>query len=500
VGRTNFALATAFILFHVSVLFAQNTASIANIKHNMQVLTSDSLAGRGTGQIGQQKAAEYIISQFKQSGLTPVSGNDFSQYFELKRKHVNEAKVASNNTVLMAPWHFHFVSGYNHADTIIGRFVFAGFGTPNELSKLDLTDAIIAFIANSPEQAYMTILKAREKYNLRNFFVLFEQSNYKVEKAWKQEHRLSKYMLPDDFNKALSEQMKNAWAKPTDSVNIAYCFTDVLDGIFGFSDAELSQKANLSFNSSTDLISGITTPKATLIFNFYDKEETTQVRNIAGMIYGKNRNQTVIVSAHYDHLGIQEGDVFFGADDNGSGSTALLELAKLCAHDQQPERNILFVAFSAEELGLYGSKYFTQHPLVNLDSIVMNINIDMVGRCDNKHNLSQYYLYLLTAGRGAKDFYKEAKKLNPVSELVLSDNPGKYEKQIFLTGSDHYNFYDKGVPVSVLFTGLHDDYHTPADTPDKIRYDNLTYIIDFAHQYVLNISNDVIRFPVRFKK
>lgn len=498
--KTNLAIAIAFIFFQIDGLLAQNSASVANIKQNMSVLTSDSLAGRGTGQIGQQKAADYIISQFKKSGLKPVSGNDYSQYFELKRKHINEAKVVANNTMLMAPWHFYFVSGYNHTDTIFGRMVFAGFGTPNELSKLNLTDAIVTFVANSPEQAYATVIKAKEKYNIRNFFVLFEQVNYKVEKAWKQEHHLSKYMLPRDFNSSVEQQIKNTWSKPNDSVNIAYCFADILDDIFGISDAELAQRASLSYNTGDDFISGMVTPKATLIFNYSDTQETTRVRNIAGIIYGKNSSQTVIVSAHYDHLGIQDGDIFWGADDNGSGSTALLELAELCAHDQQPERNILFIAFSAEELGLYGSKYFTEHPLVKLDNTVVDINLDMVGRCDSKHSLNEYYLYLLTAGKGAKDYFKEAKKLNPIPALVLSDNPGKNEQEIFLTGSDHYNFYESGVPVSVLFTGLHDDYHTPADTPDKIRYDNLTYIIDFSHRYIQNISNDTVRFPLRFKK
>jgi Zn-dependent M28 family amino/carboxypeptidase len=185
----------------------------------------------------------------------------------------------------------------------------------------------------------------------------------------------------------------------------------------------------------------------------------------------------VVVIAHYDHLGRSGDEIFHGADDNATGTAAVMEIAQAfgLAAEQgyRPRRTLIFIAASAEELGLYGSRYYTEHPLVPLDSTVACLNIDMIGRGSRKFSLTDDYI-------GGYVFL--SKELLEVSEAgckltapALADKI-EYRKAI-RGGSDHYHFATHGVPSIFYHTGLHSDYHKPSDTPDKILYDRMELIV-----------------------
>jgi len=190
---------------------------------------------------------------------------------------------------------------------------------------------------------------------------------------------------------------------------------------------------------------------------------------------------TIILGAHFDHLGYGEDHnsmyagtapmIHNGADDNASGTAALLELARLLKKEKKSPYNYLFIAFSGEELGLFGSKYFVEHPTIDLQKVNYMINMDMVGRLnDSTHNLT-------IGGIGTSPTWSSILSTQNPSFTIKIDSSG--------TGpSDHTSFYRKNIPVLFFFTGLHQDYHKPSDDFDKINYNGEAKIITFIQQVI----------------
>ena len=488
-------------IFEFAVLGQNTTVSIENLKKHVYTLSSDSLQGRATGTLGQKKAADYLISKFSEYGLSKNANNSYKHYYHLMRKHKNLIMVKNSNTVLFSPWHFHFTSGFNQIDTLKTKLIFAGYASDEEIEPLSVENNAIAFIANSPQEAYKTIKHIKTKYKTRDYFVIMPEKNQNIDKAWKINFLVSKYNLPHIFKRDYSMFINEDWALPKDSVNIFYCFENGLKNILNQTDDQLINLANK--NKANKTPNNIYS-KIECQLNFNDSIAMIDVENITAMVYGENKNQTIIISAHYDHLGVELGEIYYGADDNASGTSVLLELARLVSKQNaiSPfKRSVMFIGFSGEEMGLYGSEAYVNTPLISLDSTIANINMDMVGRWDTKHEKNRNFVYLLNAGLGSKKYYSLAKrKLELPKAFKISRNPGAYEKEVFKRGSDHYSFFKKGVPVSVVFTGMHDDYHTPSDTPDKLNYNNMSNITNMLYQYIYEIANKPNEYPVRFKK
>jgi Zn-dependent M28 family amino/carboxypeptidase len=198
--------------------------------------------------------------------------------------------------------------------------------------------------------------------------------------------------------------------------------------------------------------------------------------NILAFIEGSDKpEEIIVVSAHYDHVGMSNGQIFNGADDDGSGTVALLEIAeafqKAKKSGKGPKRSILFLHVTGEEHGLLGSKYYADHPIFSMANTVANLNIDMIGRCDPE-NCGKDYVYAI----GSEMLSSDLKKINETAnkETVNLELNYKYDdpndKNRLYYRSDHYNFAKYGVPVVFYFDGIHEDYHKPTDTPDRIDY------------------------------
>ncbi len=218
--------------------------------------------------------------------------------------------------------------------------------------------------------------------------------------------------------------------------------------------------------------------------------------NIWAYIEGSEKPEEVIViSAHYDHIGIKNGKVYNGADDDGSGTVALLEIAQAFQTAKKegngPKRSILFLHVTGEEHGLLGSSYYTQNPLFPLANTIADINIDMIGRHDEFHNVSSNYVYLIGSDYLSTDLYNicEAANKNYVKLFLDYKYNDRTDPNRFYYRSDHYNFAKYGIPSVFLFTGVHADYHMATDDVDKIEFDALTKRTQLAFVIAWELAN-----------
>ena len=229
---------------------------------------------------------------------------------------------------------------------------------------------------------------------------------------------------------------------------------------------------------------------------FFEDKSDGPSENVLAFIKGSEfPNEVVIISAHYDHLGMKGEEVYNGADDNASGSSALMELAQSFQMAKKqgngPKRSILFLHLTGEEIGLYGSQYYIENPVFSLDSTVVDLNIDMVGRVDKEHFDKKNYIYLIGSNRLSQDLHKLSEKANKsFTNLKLdytynaSDDPYKYYER-----SDHYNFAKNNIPIIFYFNGSHEDYHKITDTADKIDFDLLALRTKLVFYTAWEIAN-----------
>lgn len=199
-----------------------------------------------------------------------------------------------------------------------------------------------------------------------------------------------------------------------------------------------------------------------------------------------NEKKNIILTAHYDHVGQSYKGICVGADDNASGTSVIMELAAKLKQGEQPNCNIVFIAFTAEELGLFGSFYYINNPVVPLDKTIAVINLDMVGRPD-KHETN--FVHAVFSGPKERIIRRPAKRVaKQIPDFELDLHPGLKERLIYNFASDHFAFTRKKVTNAVFFTDDHDNYHTPTDTPDKINYKNMEAITNYIEKCIYEID------------
>ncbi|GFD92641.1 peptidase M28 [Alteromonas sp. KUL156] len=224
--------------------------------------------------------------------------------------------------------------------------------------------------------------------------------------------------------------------------------------------------------------------------------------NVVAFIKGTEKpNEIVVISAHLDHEGVKNGEIYNGADDDGSGTVAILEIAEAFKQaadaGKGPKRSILFLHVTAEEKGLLGSKYYTENPIFPLANTVTNLNIDMIGRVDDRHKGNPNYVYLIGSDKLSTELHNISEAMN--KKYTNIDLDYKYnddnDPNRFYYRSDHYNFAKHNIPIIFYFNGTHADYHRPTDTPDKINYEmleNRTRLVFHTAWEVANRENRVV--------
>ena len=232
------------------------------------------------------------------------------------------------------------------------------------------------------------------------------------------------------------------------------------------------------------------------------KSNLNPSENVVAFIEGtENPDEIVVVSAHYDHVGMSYGEIYNGADDNGSGTVAVMKIAEAFQHavesGNSPKRSILFLHVTAEEKGLLGSKFYVNFPIFPLENTVTNLNIDMIGRIDAAHADNPNFVYVIGADKLSTELNDLSEKINTkFTQLELDytynsdDDPNRYYYR-----SDHYNFAKNNIPIIFYFNGTHEDYHRPSDTPDKINYEMLakrTQLVFYTAWEVANREKRVV--------
>jgi Zn-dependent M28 family amino/carboxypeptidase len=232
--------------------------------------------------------------------------------------------------------------------------------------------------------------------------------------------------------------------------------------------------------------------------------------NVLAYIKGSEKpDEIIVISAHLDHIGVINNKIYNGADDDGSGTVAILEIAeafqKAVKDGKAPKRSILFLHVTGEEKGLLGSKYYTENPVFPLANTVCDLNIDMIGRVDKKHKENPNYLYLIGADKLSSELHNlseeiNKKYINMIFDYTYNDDN---DPNRFYYRSDHYNFAKHNIPVIFYFNGTHEDYHKSTDTPDKINYElleNRTKLIFHTAWEVANKDTRIVVDKISSKK
>ncbi|KAA3624069.1 MAG: peptidase M28 [Flavobacterium sp.] len=235
----------------------------------------------------------------------------------------------------------------------------------------------------------------------------------------------------------------------------------------------------------------------TIPASYLGRRIKTDSENVVAFIKGSEKpDEIIVLSAHYDHVGMREnGDIYNGADDDGSGTVALLEIAEAFQQAVRdgngPKRSILFLHVTGEEIGLYGSKYYTENPIFPLENTVCNLNTDMIGRIDPNKTGGGDYVYLIGSDKLSQDLHDVSEAVNDTYiqlELDYKFND-ENDPNRFYYRSDHYNFAKNNIPVIFYFNGVHEDYHKPTDTPDKIEYELLAKRARLIFQTAWEVAN-----------
>ncbi|UYQ92759.1 M20/M25/M40 family metallo-hydrolase [Chitinophaga horti] len=405
-----------------------------SLQAHINYLASDKLEGRRTGTAGEKLAAAYISAQMKQAGITPGEGNDYLQEFT-----VREGKEAGPGTKL----------------TINNKQFTSKQFTPLPFSANKSASGEVLPGVNEPDNVWMLDVKELEGMESPHA----DAAAVYLAAAKEAEKNKAKGVI--FFN---GKETQGAVAKWLSSQHTALNIPVLWAG------AEASKV--LADQNANDF----------QISMAVDLQQTKRTgTNVIGYI-NNNAPTTIIIGAHYDHLGYGEDEnslgagekaIHNGADDNASGTAALLELGRQLKASKNKKSNYLLIAFSGEELGLFGSKYYTQNHTLDFKKVNFMINMDMVGRLDNNKGLQ-------IGGIGTSPSWGSILKASLPKELkVTYDSSG--------TGpSDHTSFYRSDLPVLFLFTGTHSDYHKPTDDADKINIDGEVQIVKLVYDIIEN--------------
>ena len=234
----------------------------------------------------------------------------------------------------------------------------------------------------------------------------------------------------------------------------------------------------------------------TIPSEYFNNASSNSSENVLAYILGSEfPEEVLVISAHYDHLGKRGETVFNGADDNASGTSAVMEIAEAfqaaLEDGHRPKRSILFLHLTGEESGLYGSRYYVSHPVFKIENTVTNLNIDMIGRVDPEHEDKPEYIYLIGSDRLSGELHELAENVNKEHFGLKLDYTFNKENDPnrFYYRSDHFNFAQKGVPVIFFFNGEHEDYHKATDTPEKINYELLKLRTDYIFYTAWELAN-----------
>lgn len=485
---------------------AQKYASeitVQSATKHLTILASDEFEGRDTGKPGGEKAAKYLEDEFRKLNLTgPVNGS-YRQAVELVESKF-EVKGFSINGKDRKMGDGYFMTGAGEQTSVESSdIVFVGYGISSDkyddLKGLDISGKVVLLInesepLNSKGVSYISgTTELSEWATQRNKRIqAIQAKNPKLILAVSSEVPNMLKRFGNNFSRArimLAEDLKKASA----NVAVAHISTEIADEFLKKSKtslADLKAKIAKSGKPASKVY------PAAIQANYGTNVTPVKADNVMGYLEGSDlKDELVVISAHYDHVGIEGGEIFNGADDDGSGTTGVLEMAKAFAKSKAegngPRRSMLFLAVTAEEKGLLGSDYYSRHPIFPLENTVTNLNIDMIGRIDPPHEANPNYIYLIGSDKLSSELHAISEKANQTyvqMDLDYKYNDPNDPERIYYR-SDHYNFAKHGIPVIFYFNGVHADYHKASDTVDKINFDMLVKRTKLVFHTAWDVAN-----------
>lgn len=450
---------------------AAATITAEDMKKHLYVIASKEMEGRDTPSPGLEKAANYIEEHFKSLGLTPGNNGSYRQYYPLYKDSMQDASLVINGKKLELNADFQPMPNNYAAGLRFSEVVFAGYGISDGDKRNDYKDLNIAgklvLIADGMPADYKP-----SQQGFSSPSGVTGRMNAALSRG-----ASAVLIIYNNFPRKAGSVSSN-WSlngfKATQSLFGFTISTDVAAKILGEEAKTLMDKIKEGTLASK-------TYKAEIELNYSKITKTTQVSNVLALLEGTDKkDEYVVITAHYDHIGKRnDTTIYYGADDDGSGTTGILELAQAFVEAKKagkgPRRSILFMTVSGEEKGLWGSRYYSEHPVYPLDKTTVDLNIDMIGRIGNeymKDKDSANYIYIIGDDKLSTDLAAITDQVNSTYSKMKLDR--KYndpkDPNRFYFRSDHYNFAEKGVPIIFYFNGVHPDYHRPTDTPDKINY------------------------------
>lgn len=499
------------------------------IKGQLGFLASDWTEGRAVGTKGAYMAADYIAAMFQtygvqpfgdevrnvptrlqwMQGLRPNVSKSFFQNFSLIQYEpgaeqsfavVSSSAGSENSMNFGYKTDFHLRTG-SVGQTAQAPLVFVGYGFEdeengyNDLQKIDLSGKIAVVLEGFPGHLDSTSA-AFEKFAPQGRYAQYYLERNKMERLekagavaivlvnpsedptldWAQNQIYPVKGAHYEADKPLGSYYNTRMAMPGDTLqsNVpVFVVTprvanEIIKGT-GVNLAEFETAAAKKMESASQALNG-----KSVAFKTTVNSEIVKARNVVGIIEGKKKDEYIVVGGHYDHLGKWDGYIWNGADDNASGTVGVMTIAKaFTATGEKPEKSVIFAAWTGEEKGLFGSKYFVQQALKDNKNIVLNLNYDMIARDEENDTLkNKADMSYTKANPGIQEITKKHiadYDINLDMDYRASERPGG--------GSDHAPFAQAGIPIFYFMAAMHPDYHQPSDELDKINWEKMTNII-----------------------
>ena len=516
------ACALSFILFGMlGVVHAQGDSRLKEVtleerqmKVHLSILASDGFEGRETGEPGQRRAAQYLEAYYASLGFEPCNDGSFFQNVPLVNTQIRGGQMMVLEDTLQLVEDVLVYPGLDLTEWEAEDLTFVGYGIQskqwNDYKKYKGGGAVV-FLDGEPNDGSGSSLLTKggeasewanglqrkrevaQNLGAEAVIVLLEDEVYDVRKSRMKRWMLRKSTaidrekdgegtnLPTFFVRG---SVANSWLVDSEVSSLAEYNQRVVEKKKPSKAVALAPE----WSASIDQVKGSYT--AANVMAFLEGEDP------------ELKNELVVITSHYDHVGITDGEVYNGADDDGSGTVTVMELARqfleLSKRGLRTRRSILFMNVVGEEKGLLGSEYYADHPVFPLENTVTNLNIDMIGRTDSEHSEDPRYVYLIGSDKLSSDLHNISEQCNDsFTKLDLDytfnapDDPNR-----FYYRSDHYNFAKNNIPVIFYFTGVHEDYHKPGDDVDKIMFSKMAEIGKLVFHTAWEVANAAQRIVV----
>lgn len=486
------------ISYNDAVSTYAETITAQELRDMLYVYASDEFEGRDTGEPGQKKAAEYLKQKYVDMNIaSPLGGSNYFQTVPLEKRGGTSATITIGGKIFENFENHVALTGSNLSNYQVKDIVYAGYGIDAEnysdYREIDVSNKIVLIKAGEPKddngnyvtsgtseptkwingrQALGSKLEAARQKGAQGV-ILLDTESFPRYATWLKGQQGRSGRL------SLKSEQADMFALMVNETLATALYADIIT----------SDKAQILNTTATIDISS----------------DVTEVisENVVAYIKGSEKpDEVIVISAHLDHVGIEDGQIYNGADDDGSGTVAIVEIAQAFKEAAKngyiPKRTILFLHVTGEEKGLLGSAYYTDiDPIFPLDNTVANLNIDMIGRTDPKREGERNYVYLIGSDKLSTELHEISEDVNNKHTQIELDYTYNDENDPnrFYYRSDHYNFAKNNIPVIFYFNGTHADYHQPSDTPDKIEYDlleNRTKLVFYTAWEIANRENRIV--------